>query len=450
MTRTTLGRSALVSLALGTATIGCTPSARVDHVSALSEDAVRGGAIAAEAAAKARTALGAHDAATAIRWAERSVAASPNDADHRMLLGQAYLAAGRFASAEASLRETLALMPDQPNAGFDLALAQIAQGMPAEALVTLAGVKGRVPDADLGLATALAGDRPNGISVLTDLVRAGKSDARARQNLALVYALDGQWGQARGMAMQDTAPDRLEGKLSDWGAMARRHVGAGQVAALLGVVPAVSDPGRPAALALAAPTARAPVALALAAPVTAAAPPTFAATAPVHALAVPLDAPAAAPTVPPVAIAQPGPVAVPALLTRSPAATIASPLVRLAAVAPQRETIAPGPLMRAPAERGFVVQLGAFARPAALDAAWTRAARLSPRFASFVAVRGSTQHLGGTLLRLSIGGFGTRRDANGVCAEIKARGGACFVRGALGDQPWQWAKKDAPTQVAMR
>ena len=92
MTDKTLGRAALVSLALGTATIGCTPSARMDHVSALSDGTPKNAAAAAHAAAKARTALVGHDTAKAIDWAERAVAASPNNADDRLLLGQAYLA----------------------------------------------------------------------------------------------------------------------------------------------------------------------------------------------------------------------------------------------------------------------------------------------------------------------------------------------------------------------
>ncbi len=456
MTHKTLGRAALVSLALGTATIGCTPSMRMDHVASVSDDATKANEVAARAAAKSRAALSAHDGASAVRWAERAVAASPNDADHRLTLGQAYLAAGRFASAEASLRDSLALVPDQPRAAYDLALAQIAQAMPAEALVTLAGVKGRVPDADLGLALALAGDRPNGIAVLTDLVRAGKSDARARQNLALVFALDGQWSQARGLAMQDTAPDRLEAKLSDWSVMAKQPVGARQVAAMLGVAPAPSDPGRPAALALAAPTGKAPVALALAAPVPIAPsiPQTIAAATPLPVVSIPLDAPAV-PT-PAVEMARLQPATpmpeVPAMLAARPTGSATSPphLVRVATAHPSREGVAPGPLLRTGSEPGFVVQLGAFARPAALDVAWARAERLSPRFAAFSAVRGTTRHLGGTLVRLSIGGFGTRGDAAGVCTEIKARGGTCFVRGTLGDRPWQWAKKDGETQIAMR
>ncbi len=449
---TTLGRVALVSLALGTATIGCTPSTRIDHVAALSDAADKQGPVAARAAARARAALVAHDAATAVRWAERAVAASPNDADHRVTLGQSYLAAGRFASAEASLRDSLALVPDQPRAGYDLALAQIAQGMPAEGRITLAGVKGRVPDADLGLALALAGDRPNGIAVLTALVRTGQSDARARQNLALVFALDGQWNQARGMAMQDTPPDRLEAKLSDWAVMARQRVGARQIATMLGVTPAGSDPGRPSALALAAPSGGAPVALALAAPMPVAPMPPrmLAAAAPVVAVSMPLDAPVAAPPLVRVASVRPGAPAVPALIASRQAPTAAPMRFVRVALPSVGAPAVPEPFLRTGASAGFVVQLGAFARPEALDAAWARAARLSPRFAGFSAVRGSMRRPGGTLVRLSIGGFDKRRDANGVCADIKSRGGACFVRGASEDRPWQWAKTDAGTQIAMR
>jgi uncharacterized protein (UPF0333 family) len=43
---------------------------------------------AAVAAAKAQSALSGHKAQTAIKWAERAVAAAPRNADYRFLLGE--------------------------------------------------------------------------------------------------------------------------------------------------------------------------------------------------------------------------------------------------------------------------------------------------------------------------------------------------------------------------
>ena len=67
-------------------------------------------AVAAEAANRANVALASQNYRGALRAAEMAVEYAPRDASYRMLLGQAYLGAGRFASAE------LAFMPNRKTA----------------------------------------------------------------------------------------------------------------------------------------------------------------------------------------------------------------------------------------------------------------------------------------------------------------------------------------------
>ncbi|MDB5738405.1 MAG: sporulation protein [Sphingomonas bacterium] len=371
-----------------------------------------------------------HKSKDAVAAAEQAVSFNPNNADYRMLLGQSYLSAGRFASAETAFRDTLTLSADQPRAKFDLALAQTAQGKRGEALVVLHGLNGAVPQADLGLALTLAGQHDQGIAMLVDAARSQDSNARTRQNLALAYALDGQWRQSRAVAMQDTPPDRIGDQIAGWAAMSSPQAASGQVAAMLGVTPA-RDPGQPTALALAAPATPSNVALALAEPEPAA--------------SVPVAAPVAGPVA--VALAEPAPTmaATPALLAAHPVA--APPLLR-ASRKPTRVAFAPS--MQPIGRGGFVVQLGAYSKVNSLETAWAQASRLSPQVATLSPVRGQFGLSGATLIRLSIGGFANHADASTLCGKIKARGGACFVRATFNDAPLQWAKRDTGTQIASR
>src|SRR5688572_4908935 len=65
-------------------------------------------------ATRAQIALEQGDHATAIDFAERAVEGTPRDAGFRALLGNAYFAGGRFASAEAAYKDSLTLSPNQP------------------------------------------------------------------------------------------------------------------------------------------------------------------------------------------------------------------------------------------------------------------------------------------------------------------------------------------------
>ncbi len=446
-----LGRIATTSLILGIATVGCTSTAQMNRPAALADQAPQRAEFAARSAGKANAALAAHHPAAAVDEAEKAVAAAPDNGGYRLLLGRSYLAVGRFASAGTSFRDALTLAPDQPKARFYLALSQVAQGRGADALPALRGLGDAVPASDLGLALAFAGDRQNGIQKLIDLVRSGKSDARARQNLALAFALDGRWLEARAMAMQDTPPNRIDGQLAGWAVLANPQSGGGQqIAAMLGVKP-VNDPGLPTALALVTPppaVVAAPVAVAMADPAPAVMP-----VAPVtaQAISVPLEekvvaAPAADASAALVVLAaqQASPVSdliAPSLL-REPAKITP----RTVPVAPP----APAPITTARRRGGYVVQLGAYSKASSIQDAWARASRLMPRLTGYEPARAQFSFGRGALIRLSVSGFANRVEAAKLCERVQAAGGKCFVRAAAGDAPLQWAHRREPTQIASR
>jgi len=445
MNRRTLGRIGMLSLMLGVSTVACTTG--TSHVASLADQTPKAKEVAARSADKARGALAAHKGMVAVDAAEQAVSLSPNDAGYRMLLGQSYLAAGRFASAETSFRDSLSLNGDQPKAKFNMALAQIAEGRAGEAQAVLHGLDGQIPVADLGLALALSGDRQTAITLLSDLVRSGKSDARARQNLALAFALNGQWREARAVAMQDTPANQINDQIGRWAALAQpQSAGPVQVAAMLGVKPA-SDPGLPTALALAMPApSAAPVAVAAADPAPAAAPVQIAA-AEAPSVTVPLDdapkaeaTPADAPAAAVVLAAQHG----------TPPARAAMPELLRAPKTPFRSavmTVQPKPVFRS---SGYVVQLGAFAKAGAIQAAWDQASRAMPRLAGYAPAHAQFTFSGAAVVRLSVSGFPDRDAAVALCEQIRARKGACFVRATAGDAPLQWVKADTRTQTARR
>ncbi|MEL0251479.1 MAG: CDC27 family protein, partial [Novosphingobium sp.] len=163
----------------------------------------------AKLATSAEAALAKGSANVAIGNAEKAVLADPRIAAYRVLLGNAYLKAGRFESARQAYDEAMELGEDSSRTALSLALADIAIGRNAEALDTLNSYRDAIAPSDYGLAIALAGQPAQGAAVLADSLRRGENTPKVRQNLALAYALGGQWRQARLMAAQDVPADQL-------------------------------------------------------------------------------------------------------------------------------------------------------------------------------------------------------------------------------------------------
>jgi Flp pilus assembly protein TadD len=414
-------------------------------------------------AARAQQALLSGDTATGIALAEEAAEYRPGEAGFRGFLGNAYLSAGRFASAEAAFRDTLTLSPNQTGIALKLVLAVIAQGHNAEALRLIDQYRGSLDAADAGLAMALSGQPGNGIAVLDEAARTPEADARVRQNLALAHALAGDWAQARAIAAQDVPADQIDARLAQWMGFARPGQALHQVASLIGVAPAASDPGQPVRLALSSSSARlaANPADRMLQSVAAAVPqplPVQLAQAPAAASVASAEPAMPEAYVPPPSVAAPKfavapPVAAdplrPALAEAAPqpllpAVTIDSirrEPVRLSGQLPHASELRRAAALRFASGGRSVVQLGAYGSPQSVQAAWSKVLARHPGLSRFAPASARFASASGMVYRLSVGGFGSDREARTLCQSLQNKGSACFVRSLAGDQTVKFAQR---------
>jgi Flp pilus assembly protein TadD len=446
-----VAKLAVSALALTTTMVACKPAAQAYRPAIASETTAA--KKAAQAYDRALALVRAGKLPAAVSEAEEAVAFSPRDVGYRMLLADVYLKTGRFQSAETTYGDVLRLDPENKRAGLTLALAQIATGRNAAATATLDRVAEFAPASDVGLAYALAGKTERAIGILEPAARTAGADGRVRQNLALAYALAGDWAKARTTAAQDVAPAELQARLQSWAALANPGAGAEKVAALFGTRPA-ADTGQPTRLALADP---APQHLAAADPAPEPAPAAVAALAPETRQAEPVNVDVAYAATDPVTIAAPAAPTVPqpreetrpvyadavhTLVAMAPPAHGAAAKIKVEPIrhfeAPVRHALA----QKAAAYAGpgkFAVQLGAFSSAGAVERAWAQAYKRygfsgNTPLSTTVAMPGR-----GTFHRLSVAGFQSRNAADRICASVRAHGGACFVRAVAGDAPVRWA-----------
>ena len=406
--------SAISMVALATVIAGC--AAPQHHASSAS------GQPSGEVglATRALAALAANDPATAVGYAEKAVENTPNEASFRALLGSAYFAAGRFASAEAAFKDSLSIDANQPQITLKVALAQIAQGKNAEAIVTLDSARGTIDPADYGLALALAGRPGDAVAMLGAVARAVGADARVRQNLALSYALSGDWTSAKTIAAQDVPADQLDGRMQQWLQLANPAKPGDQLAALIGVTPAASDPGEPTRLALAKPDTQV-------------------------AQAAPAEQPVpqvAEATVPPIGPMEAAPGDAPVASSPSFTAEVTAPPPPPAAK-PARVVHArlPKVAIRRAGKSGAVMQIGAYGNAQRVAAAWNAAARRYGALREYTPMSARFDSAKGPVYRLSVKGFATVNEANALCASLRRGGGTCFVRKVAGDTPVQIASR---------
>lgn len=423
---------------------------------------------AASEAATARKFMAKRKADQAVQHAELAVSYAPNVADYRALLGQAYLLAGRFASAKQALTDALTLDPGNPTVALNLTLAQIAQGDWPAARRTL-DENGNINPSDRGLAYALAGDPVRAVEILEPAARAADATPKTRQNFALSLALAGRWPEAKTVAAIDMSPADVDARIMQWASFSRPTNAYDQVASLLGVR-AVQDAGQPAALALVVPSRNvglaaveappAPVADAVDAympgtPSNAAEVATQVSAETGVDLAAVEPAPVAEPVVEPVAVASTGPSvifapraevvqAIVAPVVRplpAPGARTATRVARVVptAVAPQRVAYSKG---------NFYVQLGAYDSPGVARDAWNRTARRVPGLGRHTPQGMNVSTKSGNFYRLSVGGF-ARGDADSLCRNVRASGATCFVRAGAGDRVASWIRP-GETRLASR
>ncbi|WP_150290228.1 SPOR domain-containing protein [Sphingobium estronivorans] len=435
MKRKAFAKAAVVSLLVGTTMVGCTGAAFRPTAIAPQQSPDR-------LSGSVEKALADRDGPRAVEAAEAAVQAAPRDARYRQLLGRAYVADGRFASAETALSDAMTLGNRDARTIVTLALVQAALGKDGAARDLLANNADIVPAGDYGLAMAMAGDAEEGVRILSQVIQDPSATAQTRQNLAYAYALAGRWKDARMVAGLDLDPLAANQRIAQWAQTAIPGQPELRVAALMGVAIKGADAGQPAALALA-PDA-APVRMAEAAPV---------------------EQPSAAAPVD-MAAADPAPFSVsPSVAAETPAPMIqavAAP-VRVAVRAATPRQAAPA-RMAAPARvqqvafrpsgRGssnWVVQLGAYDNAAIAKEKWASMARRNSALENFPVVTSQITVNGATFARLAVSGFDDRAEAVALCNAIRTRRGQCFVRENVPDAtPQRWALSTRGRQYATR
>ncbi len=437
--------------------------------------------MASAQAREAEKAIASRDAGKAIQIAEAAVAASPDSAEYRVLLGRAYMMSGRFDSARTAFADALSLGSTDPRAIVHLSLIHVAQGNSAHARTLLSDHAAHLPAADYGLAMAMAGDPNEAIRVLSQAIQDPAATAKERQNLAYSFALAGKWTEARQLASLDLAPLDAAKRVMGWAQYAQPGAESQRVIAMMGVAPRADDAGLPVRLALA------PAAPASATPAAQSAPIQMAqadAQSPAEIMdPVEIEENDAAPAAMAQATASasaPVPQA-PALSgeqlalmaeasqdvppfqpvkKQAPAAPL-SPLLRPAssslakAEAPKARVAAAASTTWRPVETShgsaWVVQLGAFSTPEAAKAGWWRTVDRNSKLEQFPLVRSEVTVDGRQLHRVAIAGFANRAGAAELCSRIRGNGGSCFVRmGGAEASPSRWALAKRPARLAMR
>lgn len=364
--------------------------------------------------AGAREAMARGVPAAAVRQAEAAVREAPRDPQARATLGRAYLAVGRFRSAETAFGDALALDPNQARVAINRALAQIAMGRADEAMALLDSLRGGGNDSDVGLALALLGRPDEARPLLIAAARAPGADARVRQNLAFAYALEGRWNDAAAIAAQDVPADLVAERLRRWAMVGQLRANpAMQVGAMLGVLPS-PDAGQPEALAL------------VVEPVPASAPVLLS-----HVPTPPAPPPPLI-TPPPVEPSEP----VVTAFAGPPRMRATRPVLLAAHVVPVRPALA------------WAVQVGAYSTVERTEIAWAALGRRATFLADHMPTGSAFRRRGVLLHRLSIGGLASRADASTLCRRIRSTGAQCFVRLDGGDRPMQWALRAKAAEPA--
>jgi len=411
--------------------------------------------IAAKAAAKARELLATDKARRAFPQAELAVAHDGRNAAYRTLLGQSYMAAGRFSSAIAAFDDARTLGANDAATVIGLALANIAVGKEREAAELITANSDVLPASDAGLALALAGDAQRSLYVLTEAARQPEADARTRQNLAFALAMAGKWAQAQIIAAQDLSPDKVEPRMAEWAKLAQQTDSRMRVASLIGVTPVV-DGGMPVRLALVAPDAS--VQLAAAAPMVD--------PAPIAEYAPPPPAAEAEQAVVFAAAEQPAIRSIELPMPTTPAKAAEAQII-LADQAPYRAAPVERPAMaeartlaarvNTPRARtfdakkpsGWAVQLGAYDTLGIAKEKWAMMSRSSAMLKDFPASSQSVSVKGRSFYRLTVNGLTTRNEAMQLCAALQSKGQGCFVRSMNATEKVQWASKPS-VKLALR
>lgn len=414
-------------------------------------------------APRVEQALASKDYVRALAQAEELVAAAPAEASYRTLLGRAYLANGRYASARTAFKDAISLGNKDVRTIISLSLAESGLGHAADARDLLVAHISDLPAADYGLAMAMAGDPREGVRALMEAVQQPEATAQTRQNLAYAMALAGAWGQARLIAGQDLSAREAEQRIGQWSQIAAAGSEQDRVFAMVGVSPRADDAGLPERLALNATPGTQTASIDLlddarrdvAASANDFVPPApLAPAAQQAAVAEPIQTVAAE-------LLQDEPAKPAATETLSAAVAMAfdetrgidAPLVR-ASSDPMREAVrvaferssakSAEPVVgragtanrvtkvAAPAANArmsdWVIQLGAFDSAAIAQAKWKSISKGRTGLGGFSQIHSEVMLNGRSFHRLAVRGFVDQKAARSLCKSLQADGQACFVR----------------------
>jgi Flp pilus assembly protein TadD len=167
-------------------------------------------------------AIGAYDDAAAHYRA--AIAIDPETPGVHLNYGLLLLKLGLPGDASEALQLAVARDPKDPRAHNGLGIAYDLLGLHADAQAAYAeGLKQTPESASLrnnhALSLAISGQRQAAINELNDLVTHPTGGSRARQNLALVYVLDGRMREAMSLASRDLSEAQLQSNLAAYQAM---------------------------------------------------------------------------------------------------------------------------------------------------------------------------------------------------------------------------------------
>lgn len=151
----------------------------------------------------------------AVAVLQTAAAKNPTSTEVIGAYGKALADAGRFAEASDALAR--AHLPERPNWSILSAQGAVADqmGEHQKAQDFYAAALKIAPDepsilSNLGLSHALSRDLPRAESVLRDAAQHKQADQRVRQNLALVLALQGKFGEAEQIMGRDLPPEEAK------------------------------------------------------------------------------------------------------------------------------------------------------------------------------------------------------------------------------------------------
>ena len=133
-------------------------------------------------------------------------------------LGRAQLSAGSYKRAISTLSDAVEIGGGDWRTYVALGIAQDQLGQHDRARLSYGAALSLSPDnavilTNMGLSRALAGNLKEGISLLERAILTPGADSRARQNLALLYGIDGKFDAARKLGYLDLPDEVVEANL---------------------------------------------------------------------------------------------------------------------------------------------------------------------------------------------------------------------------------------------